>query len=143
MATSSGKDHERIQRILFRSGRITAGGISRKAHAATCTECDGPLIVGLDGDRLAFTARADPWPIDVHGEVAALLLGRRTWSLTWAGTRYELDPRTAIEISATSPDRVEVLAEHRCGQRIPPRAAARRPSRFARAPETFAVDPPF
>jgi hypothetical protein len=135
---------EAVWRKRFSAGLSTARGASRKAHATTCRDCHAPCITGLDGDRLAFTALCDPWPVDSAGELAALLAGRRTWSLRWAGVRYELDPRTAIEIAATHPDAIEVLAEHACGRPLPARAVpARRATRFAGAVETFSIDPPF
>jgi len=76
----------------------------------------------MDGDLAALTVTADPYPLNIAGEVAALRAGRRTYQLF----RGALDPRDRWNIPGHPPTAdLTVLAEHRCRDLIP--AGWRRP----------------
>lgn len=131
-------DYNALKRKQLKDGVIDEDGTGRRARTMLCRRCGAPIFAGLDDDRTAFTARVDTNPLDVNGELVAVMTGRRTYRLSWRG-RYELDPRTAIEISAQPAGDVEVLAEHRCGQPLP---SARRGAQTARtAPRTASLAP--
>ena len=86
--------------------------LTRNARPRRC-RCGAPLLVGLDGDVAALTAKADPVAISCHGEAAALLTGRATYDAVPVGKNVQLSPRWVWHIRA--PRRYVVLAEHRCG----------------------------
>lgn len=137
-------DWERVHARRRAEGFEDESGYSRRARAGRCDKCRAPIMAGLDGDLLAFTARCDPWPVDAQGELLALLTGRRTYRLRWSG-RYELDPRTVIEIRGASTSDVEVLVEHRCGQPIPA-LTREHPNPARRSPPsatTTTTEPPY
>jgi len=66
-------------------------GITRRIRARRCTKCAAITLRGLDGDVAALPARVDPEPISADGELAALLTGRRTYTLRTDGDRLQLD----------------------------------------------------
>jgi len=110
--------------------------------AATLTRCPRCGVWTLTGHAEGEPARADPLPLDEHGEYAALMAGRTTYNLhvEITGRRY-LTPRTSIEIAA--PRRCVVVTAHRCGRPIgsappPPPPGARAAS--GPAPDD---EPPF
>lgn len=88
--------------------------IRRTARLTRC-RCGEHILVGLDGDRCALTARADVYPLSNLGEVEALRSGRWTYRL-WSKT---LNHRDQWDIRGTAANDTTVLAEHRCGERPP------------------------
>jgi hypothetical protein len=101
----------------------TAAGAAlgaRHAKPNLCRRCTTWTLVGLDADTLAFTARADPTNLTPAGELAALLGGRGTYTLTRTGNHHDLDDRDTHRITgrppAASSARYAVLPAHRCGQ---------------------------
>lgn len=96
--------------------RIRAGEAWRAAALRLCTRCRKPIIVGLDADVCALTAKCDPTPLTQFGEAVALTQGRITYDLMSGNRRKELEPRNAEMIRR--PRRHPVLAEHRCGQSL-------------------------
>lgn len=105
-----------LQTHLEACGRWDADGIRRAVSAAVCPTCKTRVLTGLDDDRCAGPATADPTPLDATGEALALLAGRSTYDLTRRGDRYELDLRDPIRIRhrpAGSPG-ADVVPAHRC-----------------------------
>jgi hypothetical protein len=143
-------DWQQVQRIRYAAGQIDETGTGRRAHAIYCPQCHALCIAGLDADRCAISVRCDPVPVpDPAGELAALLAGRRTYRLSWVG-RYELDPRTPVEIETEHPGDplnggvVEVLVQHRCGLPTPGVPGHWEPrNRHAGPPVGPDDDPPF
>lgn len=91
-----------------------AGPNHRAATIRQCPKCKAPILTGLDADKCALTARADPTPITPLGETIALLQTRSTYNLTTMHSRKYLDHRDQWTI--TMPRRWPVLPEHRCHQ---------------------------
>lgn len=132
-----------LKQWLIDSGRWNNDGISRRATAGYCRRCDALVLRGLDSDVGGIPTTCDPAALSRPGEVAALLLGRHTFELRWAGSRgYAIDgPRYAARITArpaaTTPG-VDVLAEHACGSTLPTAD-----SRLPPPPPPLPIDPPF
>jgi hypothetical protein len=72
----------------------------------TCRRCDRPVIYGL---AEGVPARCDPTPINTVGEIAAVMAGRRTYTLQRTGL-VERDALRRSDPNLTGP----VLAEHDC-----------------------------
>ena len=85
------------------------------------------MLVGLDEDSAAFTARCDPEPVSALGEALALLGGRQSYELAAHTSGLRLTYRTARTIKArpagSVPDRggalFDVVVSHAC--RSPPK----------------------
>ena len=78
--------------------------------------CGELIMAALDHWACALTIDLDPWPLSPAGEVEALRDGRRTYQVREWGVRV----RNAYRITGNPPrPGVTVLAEHRCGERIP------------------------
>ena len=78
--------------------------------------CGELIMAALDHWACATTVHLDPWPLSPAGEVEALRDGRRTYQIRQWGVRH----RNAYRITGNPPrPGVTVLAEHRCGERIP------------------------
>lgn len=123
-------------------------GTSRKVHAELCAKCGRPILVGLDDDRCAMTARVNPWPLNALGEASALLADRATYELRRIGGEYVLDWRGAERISAHpagSDPRLEVMGAHECGPEDPANMRTMRISETQTDNATVADDdrPPF
>jgi hypothetical protein len=97
-----------------------ADPIRRKAHLTRC-KCGEHILVGLDDNVAALSARADIYPLSNLGEVEALRSGRWTY---WLRDRM-LDRRGQFDIRGHAASTITVVAEHRCGEPIP--ATWRRP----------------
>lgn len=74
---------------------------------------------GLDADRAAWAVAVDVYPLSPAGELAALLAGRRTYTLMWiAGLgRYEIDFRYPENIRHSLPGskpNCDVVVAHSC-----------------------------
>ena len=100
----------------------------RRAQSKTCRRCGATTLFGLDADRAALDATADPVPLTRAGELRAALAGRATYALA-SGELHHRD-RWAL----TAPARV-VVPEHRCGQPVPADWVAPMPEQPA-APDT-------
>lgn len=95
--------------------RRSDGRIGRKAREAKCQRCGSSVLCGLDGDRVAYVATVDPTPLTNAGELAALIAGKRTYTLSWCGDSYEIDLRTQFHIAGTSAENHgRVVADHVC-----------------------------
>jgi hypothetical protein len=109
-------------------GADNPDGIARGARMSTCPSCGRRVLRGLDDDRCAMVATADPHEIDEVGEYLALRIGLLTYSLRRATNSsgkatWNLDPRTQWAIAGGR--NAAVVAEHRCGMSIPPAAQPR------------------
>lgn len=124
---------------LEKRGLWNADAVGRAARARTCRRCGRTILVGLDGDLCADVALADPSPLSVLGEAAALVLGRRTYSLRWASSRLELDYRSSFHIRPHR-DRLDVVAEHDCHSLPLPSLAS---VLSVASPARYDGDPPF
>lgn len=125
-------------------GRHNPDGAARAARHRRCTRCTRPILAGLDGDRAAMTVECDPTEIDTTGELLALALNLRTYTLTRATNSsgkatWNIDPRDRWQIRAGQ--RTALVAEHRCGIAIPPAAHSRLPAWMTPRPASSA--PPF
>jgi hypothetical protein len=115
---AKGRMPDWLQRHLEDIGVMAPGGITRAARARWCRRCHGPIMSGLDGDRIAAVVEVDPAPLDAAGELLALMSGASTYDLAWRGGRYEIDPRTRYEIAGWPPGSrpgVDVVRAHICG----------------------------
>lgn len=116
--TRSSAEWEVINRRLEAMGlRDPDSGAMRKARASYCQSCRRPVMIGLDAEWCALARRCDPAPLSATGEALALLAGRRTFSLTWMGGRYEIDFRDQWRIRqdpAGCTPGLDVLVEHDC-----------------------------
>lgn len=106
-----------LQRHLEATGQANPDGIARQVRTRACRRCGQTILAGLDADRGALAAEADPTPIDTLGEALALATGRATYDAVTAGGRLELDRRGQARVEA--PRKYPVLAEHRCGVPLP------------------------
>lgn len=88
---------------------------SIRARLDTCPHCHAAIIVGLDGHLAALAVRADPLPLDPHGELAARLAGRMTYDLVRTSGRQELSPRDYDLTHRPHP----VVAAHTCPGPVP------------------------
>jgi hypothetical protein len=95
------------------------GDATRAARLRQCPRCRGAVLVGLDGDVAAGTARVDPAPLNSLGEAAALIDGRRTYTISGDKHRKQIDYRQDWHISEGTKGR-HVVAEHKC-EWTPPR----------------------
>lgn len=115
---------------LIRSGAMTETGLTRRARPRPCPTCGTWTVCGLDADTLALEARCDVTPLTALGEVLVLATGRRTVELIHTRGRLQLEQRWADHIEGRPAGGLpglspyDVLAEHRCGQPIPPAYAA-------------------
>lgn len=122
---------------LADTGRGNPDGISRAARLSRCDQCRRPVLAGLDGDLAAGAVSCDPNEIDTTGELLALALNLRTYTLTRATTSsgkatWNIDRRYPEAIRAGQ--RTALVAEHRCGIAIPPARQSRIPGFYASKP---------
>ena len=103
---------------------------SRRANETTC-RCGAIVTAGIDADRCALNAAADPTPLTHRGELLANVAGRRTYAVDHD---RRLHRRTAWSLAR--PAREPVLAEHRCGHPIPAHWLAPEPPQPATATDT-------
>ncbi len=106
----------RVQAHLITQGVLTETGLTRTARPRRCPRCRAVVLACIDTNGI--DAWTDPTPVDPHGELLAILAGRRTWHRTVTGGG--LAPRIAPTITAKPADRVTVHVEHRCGDPTPP-----------------------
>ena len=134
-----------LVRHLETTGAMAPGGIMRGARVQRCRKCGAPTFQGLDADVMAATAITDLAPLDALGEVVALTGGLETYSLRFLGGRYELDYRDVEEIRAYPPGtaNIDVVAQHRCGVRIPAGRLTELAARRPKAPRLEFDEPPF
>lgn len=106
-----------LERQLADAGRLDTDGFSRRAVTGHCKSCHDVVARGLDSHVLALAATVDVAPLDNDAEVAALVLGRTTYELTWTGGRYEINRRDRWRIQGrpAQANGVHVVAEHQCG----------------------------
>ena len=103
---------------------------SRRANETTC-RCGAIVTAGIDADRCALNAAADPTPLNRTGELLAVIAGRRTYAVD---RDRRLHRRNAWSLAR--PAREPVLAEHRCGHPIPDHWLAPEPPQPATATDT-------
>lgn len=129
--------------MVTRKTARTSNASGRAATPTPCPDCGRTVLRGLDGDRAALVAECDPEEIDTIGELVALALGLRTYTLTRspitaAVSGWVVDPRYPAAIA--SGQRKPIVAQHRCGIAIPPAAHKRLPA-FTDQP--LPIDAPF
>jgi hypothetical protein len=105
-----------LRSMLIDKGVLTAQGLTIRAKIITHRPCGIPTLAGIDGRVAGLDTWCDLGQLSPHGELQAMLDGRRTYRL-YGG---ELDPRDRWNTLGhpASHDR-PVFAEHRCGQPIP------------------------
>lgn len=92
------------------------GETTRAAQFRVCSQCQAPIITGLDADVAALAVRVDPTPLDEVGEAKALLSHRSTYDLVGGNRRKELHPRNQDHVA--KPRKYPVLPQHRCGESL-------------------------
>lgn len=115
---SRGKLTEPARRRLVNQGFMDEQtGATRKARYSRCSICKNRVIIGIDRDFGGRAVECDPDPLSKLGEMAALLLGRRTLDLHAHGGRWIIDRRESWHIRDTPPGTVgnDVLVTHKCG----------------------------
>jgi hypothetical protein len=117
-------------------GALNADGVSRRARHTACHTCGHRVLRGLDFEPCGAMVECDAHEIDTNGELLALALGLRTYTLTRAATStgkpgWNLDPRNQWAIAAGQ--RTPLVAQHRCGIAIPATAHPRLPARVRTA----------
>lgn len=91
----------------------------RHARAGVCGRCGAPVLRGLDADRCAGQAVADPWPLTPAGEAVALLSDRLTYEAS--GRPLDLWLRDRWQIASHPADSgLLVVAQHVCGAGLEP-----------------------
>jgi hypothetical protein len=99
-------------------GQADTDGHTLRPRAGRCRRCHAPVIRALDGPVAAMPVTCDPQPLNAYGELWAIQLGRRTYSLQLEGGGLRLHPRTAGNIRRRPPDKptrwYDVLAAHAC-----------------------------
>lgn len=80
-----------------------------QAFVHTCPRCRATILYGL---AEGIPARVDPEPVDQPGEIAAVVAGRQTYTLTRGGL-VQRDAGRRSDPSLTGP----VLAAHDCLRR--------------------------
>lgn len=78
--------------------------------------CRAATLTGLDHHTCAREIHVEPYPLSTLGEVEALRNGRTTYQIAY----YGLAARNASMIRTRRAGSVMVLAEHRCGEPLPP-----------------------
>lgn len=139
--TTAPAGHQQRARYKF----ADRGGVSRKVHARLCSKCGRSMLVGLDDDRCAITARVDPTPLNAVGEASALMNDRPTFALRRIGGEYVLDRREAETIAAKPAGGdngcTEVLAWHECAAQYPAEMCGPRMQELKRSDDYD--EPPF
>lgn len=120
-----------LWRHLEQTGVVGPDRVGRSARATACRTCHSPTLTGLDNDRCAVVAHADPEPLDTLGEALALIAGRKTYALHQSANGYEFVLRYDKQIAAAPPGSrgYDVVAEHACNSAALPS----RPSAYVRA----------
>lgn len=128
-----------LVRHLQTIGAMGNDRVGRRARLTRCRYCPCSILVGLDADRCAWVARADPLPLAPIGEALAILSGRTTYTLHVGIGRLELQARNRWQIQAApAGTRYDVLAAHVCGGvRLPQAPSVNRP------PEPRPTTPPY
>jgi len=83
--------------------------VTTKAKAAACPSCGAAVMTGLIWGERRYI---DPVPLSLRGEAAALVLGQKTYELSWLGRPTE---RQVYHIQAGLPAHWKIHARHRCG----------------------------
>lgn len=142
---------------LVASGHMTETGLTRRARLRPCPghiktpvdrrRCPALVLAGLDDDKCALEARADPTPLSPLGEALAVVEGRITYTLRREGPGWVLDSRDHHAIDhapAGSRPRHDVVRQHRCGTPPPEGPLATSSSFPETAPQPPAgATPPF
>src|SRR5688500_19264348 len=107
---------------MVRSQLIRADGIGRRCKLRKCGSCGDHIVRGLDGDVCAVVVSTSAGPICTKTEIAALVLGRKTYDLiTILGAKtfpaFELVESTPARIRRTP--RYDILATHVCNSTLP------------------------
>lgn len=113
-----GKLSEPARRALVAKGLMDdQTGATRKARYSKCSICKNRVIIGIDREFGGLAVECDPDPLAKVGEMAALLLGRRTLDLHSHGGRWIIDRREYWHIRDTPPgtNGNDVLVIHQCG----------------------------
>ena len=121
-------------------------GVTRAARLGRCERCGRPVLRGLDDDRCAWVAVAEPFEVDRFGEYLALARGLRTFHLarrygSAGASRWEIDSRDKCAI-ASPHKRYPVIPQHRCDV-ILPAAAGGLLAKLKPASADYDGPPPF
>lgn len=92
---------------------------TRAAKTTFCPHCRHPIYRGLLEMPTPWLVDVDPVPLSPEGEVLALLKGIITYTLSWVGSRHEINRRYQWQIRnhpAATLKGVDIVAQHVCGQ---------------------------
>src|SRR5438067_2808555 len=84
--------------------------ISRRPACRPCPRCRCLMFTGIDE---GVPYRTDIIPLSIHGEMAALLTGRKTFGLHGGYLCHRDAGRMTLDVTYGRP---AVFANHRCGQ---------------------------
>ena len=96
---------------------LTCHPTGRGVKAARCPTCHQPVLTGLDQNTCAIRATVDFTPLDPAGELAALLAGRRTYTLDLQpGGNPKLTRRTPADIRRPIKHwmKADIVPTHQC-----------------------------
>ena len=117
--SKSGRLPDYVLRRLESMGlRDPQTGATRSARAHYCVVCHAVVMRGIDAPFGGMSRDLDPEPLSRLGEALALMGGRRTYTLSWRGDRYEIDTRDMWGIRGSPAGAVvgaDVCVEHICG----------------------------
>ena len=102
---------------LVDTGHWDVHGVGRTARGRKCHKCKTFILAGLDADRCASSAYADPTPLSALGEAMALVAGRQTYALRRSANGFRLDVRDRWQIASQPAGpgrRFDVIADHVC-----------------------------
>lgn len=107
--------------------------ITEPLRVETCPRC---YTVILRGHTSGLNVRLDPYPIDAHQELAALLAGKHTYDIyfeSWP-TRIYAEWRDSKRISVEREH--PVVAQHKCERRQEPPRSRSTENRHTPVPQT-------
>ena len=94
---------------------VTEHLISRPAKLKTCPRCGEYTLTAITG---GLTTATDPEPLTIEQEIAALLIGKRTFDIITLGHRLYLEWRDIIRVKGNRA--YPVVAIHICTPAEPP-----------------------
>lgn len=108
---------EWLSRRLTEAGYIDPmTGATRKARITFCHRCRAPVMRGIDQPFGGQSRDVTPSPVAPLAEALALLAGRRTFTIRYAG-QFEIDIRDQFSIRgspAGTREGWDVVIEHDC-----------------------------
>jgi hypothetical protein len=87
----------------------------RGVTVAKCRDCKAPILTGLQDDMAAHVVKVNATPLSRMGELAALMLGLRTYELRRHQQTLALWQRDRWQIKGRDPGiKFDVVTDHVC-----------------------------